>query len=98
MEAYRSVIMEVFRDQFTTTELLSYKEVLYKEEWYAQRDPDKVDHKEHNCIGLAQQFGHLMQEYRETGFHLCTLSVTSTEHSSTSREVLLTHVLYIPVG
>ena len=25
MEAYRSVIMEAFRDQFTTTELLSYK-------------------------------------------------------------------------
>ena len=38
MEAYRSVIMEAFRDQFTTTELLSYKEVLYDEateEWYA---------------------------------------------------------------
>ena len=45
MEAYRSVIMEVFRDQFTAAELLSYKEVLFKEateEWYAQRDPDEV--------------------------------------------------------
>ena len=30
MEAYRSVIMETFRDQFTATELLSYKEVLYE--------------------------------------------------------------------
>ena len=29
MEAFRAVIMEAFRDQFTTTELLSYKEVLY---------------------------------------------------------------------
>ena len=42
MEALRTVI----RDQFTATELLSYKEVLYDgatEEWYAQRDPDEVD-------------------------------------------------------
>ena len=33
--------MEAFRDQFTATELLSYKEVLYDEateEWYAQHD------------------------------------------------------------
>ena len=45
MEAFRSVIMEAFRDQFTRTELLSYKEVLYDEateEWHAQRDPDEV--------------------------------------------------------
>ena len=45
MEAYRSVIMEVFRDQFTTTELLLYK-VLFEEateEWYAHRYTDEVD-------------------------------------------------------
>ena len=39
MEAFRSIIMEAFRDQFTATELLSYKEVVYEEameEWYAQ--------------------------------------------------------------
>ena len=42
MEAYRPVIMEAFRDKFTATELLWYKELLYEEateEWYAQRDP-----------------------------------------------------------
>ena len=40
MEAFRSVIMTPFRDQFIATELLSYKELLYDgatEEWYAQR-------------------------------------------------------------
>ena len=43
--------MEAFRDQFTVTELLLYKEVLYDEateEWYAQRDPDEVEHKQRN--------------------------------------------------
>ena len=45
MEAYRSVIIEAFRDHFTATELLSYKEVLYDEtteEWYTPHDPDEV--------------------------------------------------------
>ena len=58
MEAFRSVIMEAFRDQFTATELLSYKEVLYDEateEWYAQRDPDQVEREEHNHMRLARQ-------------------------------------------
>ena len=94
METYRSVLMEAFRDQFTATDLLSYKEVLYEEatdEWYAQRDPDEVDREERNCIRFAQQFGHLMKECRERFF-------TNKEHSSTSRELLLTHLLYIQVG
>ena len=71
MEAYRSVIMQAFRDQFTATELLSYKEVLFEEaveEWYPQRDPGEVDREERNCIRLAQQFGHLVEEYRERFF------------------------------
>ena len=94
IEAYISVIMEGFRDQFTTTVLLSYKEVLYEEateEWYAQRDPAEVDREDRNCIRLAQQFGHLMKEYRER-------FLTNTERSRTSRELPLTHVLYISVG
>ena len=37
-------------------------------EWYAQRDPDEVDREEGNCIRLAGQFGHLMEEYRERFF------------------------------
>ena len=71
MEAFRSVIMEAFRDQFTATELLSYKEMLYDEateEWYAQRDPDEVDREERNCMRLTRQFCHLMKEYRERFF------------------------------
>ena len=58
MEAYRSVIMEAFRDQFTETELLSYKEVLYEESTEEYREDRK-------CTRLAQQFGHLTKEYRE---------------------------------
>ena len=71
MEAYSSVIMDAFRDQFTAAELPSYKEVLFEEateEWYAQRDPDEVDREECNCIRLAKQFGHLMEEYRKRFF------------------------------
>ena len=63
--------MEAFRDQFTTTKLLSWKEVLYEEateEWYAQRDPDEVDREERNCIRLSRQFGHVMKEYSERFF------------------------------
>ena len=66
-----SVIMEAFRDQFTATELLSYKEVLYDEateEGYAQRDPDQVDCEERKCMRLARKFCHLMKGYRERFF------------------------------
>ena len=65
----KSVIMEAFKDQFTATELLSYKEVLYEEateEWYAQRGPHEVDRENRNCTRLDRQF--LMEEYRERGF------------------------------
>ena len=70
MEAYRSVIMEACRDRLTAAELLSYK-VLSKEateEWYTQLDPDKVGREECNFICLAEQFGDLMEEYRERFF------------------------------
>ena len=63
--------MEAFRDQFTATELLSYKEVLYEEsteEWYEQRDPEGVEREDRNCTRFAQQFSHLMEEYRERFF------------------------------
>ena len=99
IEAYRSVVMEAFRDQSTAIELLSYKDVLYEEateEWYAQRVPDGVEREDCNCTRFAQQFGHLMEEYRPV-FHLCTLSITNTECSSKSRELPFTHVL-ITVG
>ena len=100
MEAYKSVIMEVFRDQFTATELLTYKEVLFEEateEWYAQRDPDEVDCKERNCICLAQQFSHHVEEYRECFFTY--VLIQSLTRSTTSHRVLpLALVLYIAVG
>ena len=57
-------------DQFTVTELLLYK-VLYDEaaeEWYAQRDPEEMDHEECNCMHLDRQFCYLMKEYRERFF------------------------------
>ena len=57
MEAYRSVIMEAFRDRFTAAELLSCKEVLYDEameEWYAPYDPDEVEREERSSMRLAR--------------------------------------------
>ena len=89
MEAYRSVIMEAFRDRFTAAELLSSKEGLYDEateEWYAPYDPDEVGRVERNCMRLARQFYHLVEEYRE---RLCTLSITNAERGNTSRELPL---------
>ena len=74
MEAYRSVIMEAFQCNqnyyipVQCNRITTYKEVLFEEateEWYAQRDPDEVDRGERHCIRLAQQFGHLVEEYRE---------------------------------
>ena len=68
MEAYRSVIMEAFRDRFVAAEILSYKELLFEEateEWYAQRDPVDVDWVECDCIRQSEQFTLLMEEYRE---------------------------------
>ena len=56
--------MEAFENEFTATELLSYKEVLYDEateEWYAQRDLDEVEPEERNCMRLARQFCLLMK-------------------------------------
>ena len=55
-KAYRSVIMEAFRERFIAAELLSYK-VLFEEateEWYAQRDPVEVDWVESDCIWQAE--------------------------------------------
>ena len=91
--------MEAFRDQFTATEVLSYKEVMYEEgtvEWYAQRDPDEVDREDCNCTRLTQQFGHLMEEYRERFFTYVLFQ--SPTRSIASRELPLARVLWITVG
>ena len=96
MEAFRSVIMEAFRDQFITTELLPYKEVLYgeaTEEWYAQRDPDEVDHEERNCMRLARQFCNLMKEYRER-FFTYALFQSPTQSVAAHLESYLLHLYY----
>ena len=88
--------MEAFRDQFTATELLSYKEVLYEEameEWYAQRDPDKVEREERNSLRLARQFCHLMKEYRER-FFTYALFHPSSRSVAAHLESYLLHVHY----
>ena len=90
--------MEAFRDRFTAAELLSYKEVLFEdatEEWYAQRDPDEVDREECNCIRLAKQFRHLVEEYRERFF---TYLLLHSKYNSSSRELPLAHALHIIAG
>ena len=88
--------MEAFRDQFTATELLSYKEVLYEEvteEWYAKRGTDEVDREDRNCIGLARQFGHLMEEYREWLFTYVLIQ-SPTRSIAAHLESYLLHVYY----
>ena len=98
MEAYISVIMEAFSDRFIAAELLSYKEVLYDEateEWYAPYDPDEVERAEHNCMRLARQFYHLVEEYRER-FFTYVLFQSPTQGAATHLERNLLHVYYTP--
>ena len=56
---FMSSVMEVFKNEFSTAEWPSYKEVLYYEaieDWYAQRDLDEAERKERNCTRQAPQF------------------------------------------
>ena len=88
--------MEAFRDQFTVTELLSYKEVLCDEateECYAQRDPDEVDREERNCMRLDRPFCNLMKEYRERFFSY-VLFQSPTQSVAAHLESYLLHVYY----
>ena len=88
--------MEAFRDRFITAELLSYKEVLLEEateEWYAQRHPVEVDWVKCDCIRQAEQFGHLMEEYRERFFTYVLLQ-SPTRSLATHLERYLLHKHY----
>ena len=98
MEAFRAVIMEALWDQFTGTELLSCKEVLYDEateEWYAQRDPDEVEREERNCMCLARQFCYPMKEYGER-FFTYVLFRSPTRSVAAHLANYLLHVYYTP--
>ena len=93
--------MEAFRDRFTAAELLSYKEVLYDEateEWYAPYDPDEVEREERNCLQLARQFYHLVEEYRERFFTYVLFQSPTHQRGKTSREVPLARLLYVAFG
>ena len=73
-----------------------YKEVLFEEateEWYAQRDPDEVDWVECDCIRLAEQFGHLMEAYRERFFTYVLLQ-SPTQSVATHLNSYLLHNHY----
>ena len=88
--------MEAFRDRFTATELLSYKELLHDEateEWYVPHDPDGMDREERNFKRLARQFYHLVEEYRER-FFTYVLFQSSTQSTATHLESYLLHVYY----
>ena len=96
MEAYRSVIMEAFRDRFTAAELLSYKEVLYEdatEEWYAPYDPKEIECEERNCMRLARQIYHLVEVYRERFFTYVRFQ-SLTHSAATYLERYLLYVYY----
>ena len=94
-----SLVMEAFKNQFTPTELLSYKEVLYNEateDWYVQRDLDKVEREERNCMRLAHQFWLTMKKYRER-FFIYVLSQPSTWSVATHLASYLLHLHYTTV-
>ena len=81
-----SLVMEAYKNKFTTTELPSYKEVLYDvatENRCAQRDLDEVESKERNCMRLARQFCLVTKEDRER-FFTYVLSKPSTHLASFS--------------
>ena len=85
--------MGAFRDRFIAAELLSYKEVLYDEateEWYAPYDPKEVEPEKRNCMRLARQFYHLVEEYRERFFTFRS----RTQSAVTHLERYLLHVYY----
>ena len=63
------------------------------EEWYGQRDPDEVDSRERNFIRLPQQFGHLMEEYRER-FFTYVLFQSPTRSIAVHLESYLLHMHY----
>ena len=56
-------------------------------------DPDEVDHEECNCIRLAEQFGHLMEEYRERFFTYVLLQ-SPTRSVAAHPESYLLHMHY----
>ena len=63
------------------------------EEWYAQRDPDEVDREERYRIRLAQQFGHIMEEYRDR-FFTNVLFQSPTGRVAAHLESYLLHMHY----
>ena len=60
---------------------------------YVQRDPDEVDREECNYIRLAEQFGHLMEEYRERFFTYVLLH-SPTRSMAAHLESYLLHMRY----
>ena len=96
MEAYRSVIVEAFRNRFTAAEIQSYKEVLHEaatEEWYVPYDPKEVELEGRNCTRLARQFFHLVEVYRER-FSTYVLLQSLRHSAATYLERYLLHVHY----
>ena len=60
-----------------------------------QHDPVEVDWVEIDCISQADQFAHLMEEYREQ--LVCAPSITK-KSGSTFRELPLAQTLHITAG
>ena len=61
-------------------------------EWYAQRDPVEVDWVESDFIRQAEQFAHLMEEYRERFFTYTLLQ--SPKSLAAHLESYLLHMHY----
>ena len=60
------------------------------EDWYPQCDPVEVDWVKYDCIRQAEQFAHLMEEYRERFFTYLLLQ-SPTQSVATHFESCLVH-------
>ena len=61
-------------------------------------NPDKVEREERNCMRLAKQSYHLVEEYRERFFTHVLFQSPTHSISSTSRELPLVCLLYVTVN
>ena len=63
------------------------------EEWYAPYDPDEVECEERNCMRLARELYHLVDEYRERFFTDVPFQ-SPTQSAATHLKKYLLHVYY----
>ena len=76
-----SLVIEIFRSACDGKIKADFYETT--EEWYAQGDPDEVDHEERNFVFSSPRVQRMI-------FHLCTLPITSTRVDNVAARNLYT--------